>query len=180
MRVHPRCADAHNCLGPTLGRWCFLRLYICSSASPRVAAFGLGCWNCSKGGYLNWHQDLWPWWNLEVWGDAGYRMLCLARHNSEIFCFGDFFLWRDGTWRTNKGTDRLFSENIILDMVWNSQLMSNLTLTENFKTFNGRLFCKFHWSMRLRTESDIKWMYSNLDVTLISFSLQSVTKNWIC
>ena len=44
--VLPRCAHAHNCLGPIWGGDVFVRLYIRSSASPRLAAVGLGCWNC--------------------------------------------------------------------------------------------------------------------------------------
>ena len=38
---------------------------------------------------------------------------------SEIFCFSDFFwdgMGQDGTGRTDPGTDRLFLENIILDV----------------------------------------------------------------
>ena len=109
----------------------FLRLHIRSSASPRLAAVGLGCWNCSKGGYLNWHQDLWPWWNLEVWRDAGCRMpisfalpsravasvwfwmyFCHHWNTSDNFVQWNFLFWwlffvtgRDVTdWQTDKRT----------------------------------------------------------------------------
>ena len=53
--VHPRCTNAHNCLRPTLGRWCFLRLYICSLASPRMTAVWQGFWNRhgSQNSYLD-------------------------------------------------------------------------------------------------------------------------------
>ena len=58
---------------------------------------------------------------------------------SEIFCFGDFFYGtgRDGTdgrththtdGRTDIGTDRLFSENIILDVLLVKQDNSILTM----------------------------------------------------
>ena len=58
---------------------------------------------------------------------------------SEIFCFVDFFgggTGQDGTGRTNKqtngqtdiGTDRLFSENIILDRVVCSRFLEFLCL----------------------------------------------------
>ena len=36
-------------------------------------------------------------------------------------------------------------------------------------------FCKFHWSMRLRTESDIKWMYSTKKYFLWNIY---ITPNW--
>ena len=44
-QVLPRCADAHNFLGPTLKRWHFLRLFVRSSASPRTTAVWQGFWN---------------------------------------------------------------------------------------------------------------------------------------
>ena len=109
------CANTHNCLRPTLGTGLLeyeikihgpsgltglldhvvLKLSIRSSALPRVAAVWLGFWN-SESEYVTFGGD----------GDGD----------------GD----RDGTGRdgqtdkqtdkqTNIGTDRLFSENIILD-----------------------------------------------------------------
>ena len=131
----------------------FLRLYIRSSASPRVAAVGLGCWNCEHVvlRVAIWidiriydHDETWKCDGMQVAGcrlalpcpaqqwhqcDSECIFVTLKIHLitlfSEIFHFDDFFLWLDGTWqtdgRTNKrtdiGTDRLFSENIILDIV---------------------------------------------------------------
>ena len=72
-----------------------------------------GCWLALPCPAQQWHQC-----------DSECIFVTLEIHLttlfSEIFCFGDF--WGDGTgWdgqtdkRTDIGTDRLFSENIILD-----------------------------------------------------------------
>ena len=47
-QVHPSCANAHNCLGPTQGRWWNTEVScsnIRGSASPRLAAVWLSFWN---------------------------------------------------------------------------------------------------------------------------------------
>ena len=88
----------------------FLTLYICSSASPRIAALGLDCLNCEHCRMLvsfalpcpaqQWHQC-----------DSECIFVTLEIHLttlfSEIFCFSDFFLWRDRTGRdvTDKQTN---------------------------------------------------------------------------
>ena len=39
MRVHPRCANAHNCLGPTLGRWWNTKVSLIYAARLRLAEY---------------------------------------------------------------------------------------------------------------------------------------------
>ena len=127
----------------------FSRLYIRSSALPRIAVVGLGCWNCEHvilrvairiNIRIYDHDETWKCDGMQVAGcrlalpcpaqqwhqcDSECIFVTLEIHLttlfSEIFCFGDFFCdtGQDGTGRTDKrtdiGTDRLFSENIILD-----------------------------------------------------------------
>ena len=98
----------------------FLRLYIRSSASPRVAAVGLGCWNCEHvilrvairiNIRIYDHDETWKCDGMQVAGcrlalpcpaqqwhqcDSECIFVTLEIHLttlfSEIFCFGDFFL----------------------------------------------------------------------------------------
>ena len=122
----------------------FLRLYIRSSASPRVAAVGLGCWNCA-------HVVLMVaiWLNIRIYDhdktwkcdgmQEALRGLALPfpalqwqQHDKMYFwhplrqlCFQNFLFQclffvteRNVTWRdrqTDGQTDRLISENLILD-----------------------------------------------------------------
>ena len=120
----------------------FLRLYIRSSASPRVAAVGLGCWNCEHvilrvAIWINIriydHDETW-----KVWQDAGCRMpvsftlpstavasvwfwmyFCHPWNTSDNLVQWNFlFRWlffvtgRDGTWRTEYGQTD-FSQKIL-------------------------------------------------------------------
>ena len=39
LRVHPRCANAHNCLGPTLGKWWNTEVSLINAARLRLAQF---------------------------------------------------------------------------------------------------------------------------------------------
>ena len=106
---------------------------------------------CLKGDDLTRRQDQWPWCNLEVWRDAvaecWLALACTALqwHQcdsecifvtleihlttlfSEIFYLVTFFChWTGRDKRTDGqtdiGTDRLFSENIILDCFFLSSL----------------------------------------------------------
>ena len=100
----------------------FLRLYIRSSASPRLAAVGLGCWNCEHvilrvairiNIRIYDHDETWKCDGMQVAGcwlalpcpaqqwhqyDSECIFVAIEVHMttlfSKIFCFGDFW---DGT-----------------------------------------------------------------------------------
>ena len=60
LRVHPRCADTHNCLGPTFGTWCNIGIHI--RFSCQVQYFGSIIYNLNN--YFNIHvsPSIRQWW----------------------------------------------------------------------------------------------------------------------
>ena len=112
-RVLPRCANAHNCLGPTRG-------------GEQTLKFGFEI--TYRQLRINDHDETWKCDRIQVaecqlalpcpalqWHQCDSECIFvtleidLTTMFSEIFCFGDFFGGRDGTGRdgqTNKQTDK--------------------------------------------------------------------------
>ena len=92
QRVLPRCANAHNCFGPTLGRWwnsdyVILKLNIRSSASPCSVAVWLAFWNSDHVVLkLSIHTSAWP---RRQWSHRGLRLtqhayFSLSTHTKQL------------------------------------------------------------------------------------------------
>ena len=64
LRVHPRCANTHSCLGPTLGRWCNTGVNLKSNCQVEP----LGSTTYHLHNYFNIHvfPSLWRRWPLPL------------------------------------------------------------------------------------------------------------------